>query len=187
MTSKTREQWLLVAADMLGSELAQHGAEVPPVRVSVGFPRGSHGRAKAIGQCWNATTVADGKPAIFISPELDDPVRILDVLLHELIHAAMPLGTGHRKAFSQLAAKVGLVKPWTATTASPDLKERLTKMAKHLGEFDHARVNDAKRPRQTTRMLKVECPTCGYLVRTTRKMLDIGNPICPEGDEMWEV
>lgn len=33
--------------------------------------------------------------------------------------------------------------------------------------------------RQTCRLLKVECPTCGYVVRTTRKWLDRGAPICP--------
>jgi formylmethanofuran dehydrogenase subunit E len=113
-------------------------------------------------------------------------VRVLDVLLHELIHAIMP-GQGHRRGFSQLAAKMGLVKPWTATTAGPELHARLTKMAKRLGEFEHSPVSDATRKKQTTRMLKVECPKCGYLVRTTRKMLDVGNPLCPQGDEMWEV
>lgn len=34
-------------------------------------------------------------------------------------------------------------------------------------------------PRQHCRMLKVRCPTCGYVVRTTRKWLGIGAPICP--------
>ena len=34
-------------------------------------------------------------------------------------------------------------------------------------------------PKQTTRMLKCECPACGYTVRTTRKWLDIAVPTCP--------
>ena len=35
--------------------------------------------------------------------------------------------------------------------------------------------------------VKVECVDCGYVIRTTRKWLDVGNPSCPEGDEMFEV
>jgi hypothetical protein len=40
---------------------------------------------------------------------------------------------------------------------------------------------------QGTRMLKVECPDCGYTLRTTRKWLDTGLPSCPAGNEMQEV
>jgi hypothetical protein len=43
--------------------------------------------------------------------------------------------------------------------------------------------------KQTTRMIKVacvdpECPTVGYTVRTTRKWLELGHPLCPSGHEM---
>ena len=185
-TDTTREAWLLRAAEALSADLAGVGATVPRVRISVGWPRGAHGRSKAIGQCWSATAVADGAPAIFISPELDDPVRILDVLLHELVHAAHQ-GAGHRGAFVKTARAVGLVRPWTATTAGPDLRARLVALADSLGTLDHARVNDAARPRQGTRMLKVQCPDCGYTVRTTRQWLDVGAPSCPAGDLMEEV
>lgn len=38
--------------------------------------------------------------------------------------------------------------------------------------------------RQTCRLLKVECPTCGYIARVTRKWLDArGAPICPTDQE----
>lgn len=37
----------------------------------------------------------------------------------------------------------------------------------------------------TTRLVRCECPKCGYLVRTTRKWLDIAVPTCPvDGAEM---
>lgn len=38
--------------------------------------------------------------------------------------------------------------------------------------------------KQSTRMLKVICPGCGYTVRTTQKWIDIGLPTCPCGEEM---
>lgn len=185
-TTHTREAWLLDATEALAADLAAAGYTVPPVRVSVGWPKGGHGRAKAIGQCWSAMSVADGQPAIFISPELDDPVRVLDVLLHELIHAATP-GCGHKGAFVKACRAMGLVAPWTATTASPDLRVRLADLARRLGTYGHARVSDAARPKQGTRMLKVECPDCGYTVRTTQKWLDVGTPTCPCGSTMEAV
>ena len=37
---------------------------------------------------------------------------------------------------------------------------------------------------QTTRMLKLECPDDGYIVRTTQKWIDVGLPTCPCGTEM---
>jgi hypothetical protein len=182
----TREDWLLSAADALSTDiLAPNGATVPAgVRVSIGFPRGSHGRARAIGQCWSPSAVADGRHAVFISPVLTDPVRMLDVLLHELVHASVPVGSGHRKPFSSLAAKCGLIKPWTATSASPELATTLRALSERLGPLDHAGIADASIPRQTTRMLKLQCE-CGYTVRTTRTWIDYGLPSCPFGHFLY--
>jgi hypothetical protein len=41
--------------------------------------------------------------------------------------------------------------------------------------------------KQTTRMLKATCPKCGYAVRTTRRWLELGAPLCPSGDRMVTV
>ena len=41
---------------------------------------------------------------------------------------------------------------------------------------------DAK-PKQSTRMLKVLCPSCGYTLRTTARWLAVGFPTCPCGTE----
>ena len=74
--------------------------------------------------------------------------------------------------------------------------ERGEKLAKKLGPFPHAvikplhglgGVGPERPPVQSTRMLKVMCPGCGYTVRATRKWLDIGVPACPDGDTMEEV
>ena len=36
----------------------------------------------------------------------------------------------------------------------------------------------------TTRMMKVHCRCCGYVVRTTRQWLQLGAPLCPLGTKM---
>lgn len=191
MPSKTREAWLNQAVTRMRPWFKAQGVELPEVRVSIGWPGGRGNKQNVIGQCWAGSTVKDNKPSIFISPALseEEPARILDVLLHELVHAAGNFG--HRREFSKLAGNLGLVAPWTATGASADLAEKLVRLATRLGPFGHARVNaghgllgtgPTRPPVQSTRMLKVSCGLCGYTLRTTGKWLALGIPLCPNSD-----
>jgi len=179
----TREEWLQAALPDLGAILAAQGATLPAVAVSCGWPsRGALSvKRKRLGECWHVEATADGKPQLFVSPSLVEPGRVLDVLLHETIHACVGLKAGHRAPFSRLAKAVGLLKPWTATTASPELSARLHALSEKLGPYPHAEIKPrAQRKKQGTRMLKAACPTCGYLVRLAQKWLDeAGPPICP--------
>lgn len=183
----TREDWLLKATEVLRSELfKQHGAEVPTVRVSVGFPGGGSAH-KRIGEYWPGQAVSDGVPQVFISPTIDEPVRALDILVHELIHAVYPLA-GHKGPFRTLALKVGLTGKMTATDAGPELKAYLTSLTGRLGEFPNSRINLTLRKKQTTRLGKVECSSCGYTARVTRKWIEEqGPPLCPCSGEVMEV
>jgi hypothetical protein len=187
---KTREQWLqeaVVEFRALAAERA--GVEVPEVAVSVGFPsRGAGGRgnaeAQVIGQCHYVT--GDGRPAIFIHPVITDPVRVLDILLHELLHAALPKHS-HNRTFAKAARDCGLDGKPTATVAGKALKAELKELAAKLGEYHHGKVSVSAGKKQTTRLLKVECGRCGYIVRTTEKWLAVGTPTCPCGERMREV
>lgn len=177
----TREEWLEAAVILLSP---LYTVKPAPVRVGVGFPvgkRGSNG-STTIGQCHYAAV--DGVPQIFIHPELTDPVRVLDVLAHELIHAWLPVGSGHnRSSFGVEARHVGLDGPLTATTAGKDLTVALRKVAGVLGKYPHAALTyqQAKGKTQTTRMIKCECSSCGFVFRTTNKWLDSVTTalICP--------
>ncbi len=187
MAAKSREQWLIEAEKALRVEVfkpAGVDSELPKrLRVSVGWPGGRGPKRDTIGQCWSGKVVKDGMPAAFISPVLDDPVRILDVLAHEMVHSMERMG--HRKQFSEIAEKIGLVKPWKATTASPELVKTLKRIARKLGKYDHATIAKESMVRQATRLLKVQCPVDGYIVRVTQKWLDeLGYTICPCGTEM---
>jgi len=65
---------------------------------------------------------------------------------------------------------------------------RLTALLADTGPYPHAQLSPADRPtkKDGTRLLKVACPGCGCPVRVTRKWLDVGNPVCPCGEEMAE-
>jgi len=72
--------------------------------------------------------------------------------------------------------KATLVPRWVeAPKAPPDLRRRL--LPNRDGPW-------------STRMIKLTCPACGYLVRTTRRWLAAGPPTCPCGTPMdvaWAV
>ena len=184
-----REAWLDAAVEGLRPIFEAQGEELPEVRVSVGFPGGSGRKSNVIGQCWSTSTATDGVSQVFISPVLDDAGTVLATLTHELVHALDDCANGHKGRFIKVSKTVGLVKPWTATTASPELAADLDVIAKRLGEYPHARLTGLTPiTKQGTRMLKVQCPDpeCGYTVRTTRKWLEVGIPTCPCGTPMEE-
>lgn len=188
----TREQWLEQATEMLRGGIFKDAearlpvgstAIIPPVRVSVGFPGGGSAR-KRIGECWNGKASDDGIPQVFISPVLSDSVRVLDVLVHEVIHAIVP-DAGHKAPFKRIAVAVGLTGKMTATVAGPELEARLKTMVTTLGEYPHAKINLSSRKKQTTRMLKLECKSCGFICRASQKAIDEhGIPTCACGERL---
>ena len=180
-----REQWLLDAVEIMRPWLEEAGKPLPEtVRVSVGWPKGK--RKTTIGVCHSGNSSEDGIHQIFISPAIAEPIQVLATLLHELIHAADDCQNGHRKEFSRVAAAVGLVKPWTATSPGDDLRLKLQDVLGKLGEYPHAVLTARPRGSVGSRMLKVHAPNCcKYIARTTAKWVnEQGLPLCPHGEEM---
>lgn len=180
----TREAWLELATEKLRMSVFLGIAEFPRVRVSVGWPYGAKsGKLKAIGQYWPAALATDKLPQIFISPKLGSSLEHLETLVHELVHACVP-DAGHGKAFKRIALAVGLTGKMRATVAGDALKARLNDLISEIGDIPHGAISlqgkAAGAPKkQSTRLIPVECASCGYKARTTRKWLDeIGAPLC---------
>ena len=93
-----REAWLQEAVRRLEPIFSKAGYAIPPVRVSCGFPASSSPRT-TLGQCWPRERSGDGVNEIFISPKLDEPVQLLDTLVHELCHAVDDCFSGHGGLF----------------------------------------------------------------------------------------
>src|SRR5689334_8940605 len=134
----TREAWLLSAIDRLARSTFP-AFKQPQWRVTCGWPKGVRGGKHAIGQCWDKASSNDGSYELFISPELDNPIEILHVLAHEMIHAIVGCDKGHKGEFVKLCKAIGLVAPWTATTPGAELTKTLTIYALQLGPYPHAR------------------------------------------------
>jgi hypothetical protein len=181
---ETREAYLQEACNLILDSLIMDTCpekQRPEFRVSLGFPKHTRG-GKAIAVCFNRASSTDGVNEIFINPEIDEPIQILESCVHELIHAVDDCVSGHKGFFARVAREVGLEGPLTATVAGNNLAKRLNDFAELLGAFPHHKMV-ATHKKDGTRQLKVECSECGFLFRTSRKQVsrirhDAACPCC---------
>lgn len=184
----TREEWLNAAAVRLNAMIAEKTEMTPAKRVlvSCGWPRRERG-GKVLGTC-TPKKFGSGVQHIFITPRLSKASDVLHVLLHELVHAADDCASQHGRPFAKAVKALGLEGKPTATVPGKALRAELAALAKDLGPYPHKQITplDGEK-KQTTRMLKVECPGCGCLVRMTRTWLEeVGAPTCACGSQMEE-
>lgn len=188
MTTTIRETWLEEMIDLLRPAFEKIGSPLPErIRVSCGFPSKSALARKAprVGECWGVESSEDHLFQVFISPVLCEGVEVTATLLHELVHCAVGIDCKHRGPFPKVAKSLGLEGKMTATVASEALTIRLKELIAKLGDYPHARLVASNRPKtQSTRMILLKCPDCGYQVRTTKKWIEVGVPTCPCGTEM---
>ena len=185
MTELTREQWLNKLADRLNGALFK-GQRLGNFRVSVSWPGGRGKKNSVIGQCWSPEASSGGVTEMFISPTMSDPMRVAGVLAHEMVHGIVGVEHGHDKHFGKLAREIGLEGKLTATTEGEAFKAKVQPILDKLPAYPHHAMNPGLngKKKQSTRLIKCECPECGYNVRVTRKWLEVGLPGCPEHGEM---
>jgi len=186
----TREAWLMTAIEHFRPWFEEKcGISLPEtVKISTGWSKNA--RAGAIGWTWISSVAEDKVNNVFISPQISDSVEVLAVTLHELIHVADDCQHGHTGAFKGMWQKLGFTGKPTCSTPGAELKDDLEALVCIMGDYPHAKMivgeggKNSGPKKQGTRMIKVECACCGYIVRTTQKWLDKGNPSCPSGTEM---
>lgn len=183
-TSAARHAWIEKATVALRRRFAGLGYTVPQqLRVSIGFPKGTRGGNHLLGQCWGTKASTDGHHELFISPELTDDARLMDVLAHELVHAVVGVEAGHKAPFKKCAEAIGLTGKMTATTASEEFNVWARGEIRKIGPYPAGGLRvGAETKKQSTRLLKCQCGVCGYTARVTAKWLDLGTPICPQDE-----
>jgi hypothetical protein len=82
-------------------------------------------------ECWSNLASADNTTEIFICPSQSEPVAVLAILLHELVHAAVGLECGHKGAFKRVALALGLEGKMTATYPGVKLASDLPSLPAH--------------------------------------------------------
>ena len=178
-----REEWLMsTGSRLLNTVFADNGYTAPgDWRVTCGWPsRGAVSAAhKTIGQCFTPAQSGDGVSELIVSMAVDDPTEVLAILAHELAHFVVGCEHGHGAPFKRCALAIGLEGKMTATTPGEKFREMADGIVEEFGVYPHAKLDVSSRKKQTTRLLKCECPACGYTARVTRKWLEHGAPYCP--------
>lgn len=192
---ETREAWLMSATALLAAEFFPilDTKEKLPVKMacSCGFP---WKQPKAIGQCFSAESAADGTVHMFVCPTQDDPVRVLDILLHEMGHAALGIEEAHGKRFKAFCREVGLSGKATATVAEVGtaLHAKLSAIAEQLGVYPHTalvKTQKAKKKAAAGGWVRMMSATEeDYKITISPKQLEKnGPPLDPWGEKMVRV
>lgn len=184
-----RETWLNTLLKKLSPIFNEHNLNVPDnIRVSVGFPS-KGAKSKVIGECHSFENSADNMFEIFIHPNQDDPVKVAGILVHEIVHTVVGLEAKHGPEFKECALRVGLCGKMKATEETPELVEKINKILKEMVDtYPHKKLLPSikvESPKNTS-VIKLTCPKDGYIVRTSKKWVEIGYPVCPCGEELGE-
>ncbi len=180
----SRESWLRAATDELRPYFGKLGYTLPEkIRYAIAFTStGKRGRVP--GECWHPSASEDQHYEIIVRADMADPLDVLSVLVHELVHTVLPPEAKHGKEFKAAALRVGLEGPMRNAFPTPILRERLLAISANLGPLPHAKLDfmkpsDAPK-KQAARYLKAECgAACGYTVRITAKWAKAALPVCP--------
>lgn len=197
--NQNREAYLQSALVELRPYFAKAGIGLPEnIRIAAGWPSrgGTKENNRVLGECWKAEAAVDGITQIFISPWLSEPVTVLAVLTHELIHAALPQAK-HGPDFKDAMKKVGLIGKATATRAGDELTVILTELAAALGDYDNSQLglatSDDAPKKQKSRQRKIFCNRkdlhqgeTEVIYRASKKVIDLGLPVCPVCGEQLE-
>jgi len=177
---QVREIWLQNAVEKVTPYFKQKGYQMPKVHVSCGFPSTGN-KSRHIGQCWARSSSSDGINQVFISPVLDDPIKVLDTLMHELVHVVDDCKSHHGPEFKKIATDIGLEGKMREAGAGPMLKEQLKTIAQQLGKYPHSKLNIThKLSNRSGPRPRAKCKKCGYEVTPLKKWLYMGPPLCPK-------
>ncbi len=178
MKYATREAWLQDAAAELSPLITAASNCTPPknLRVACGFPS-TFRRSGALGETFAPKDSADGATEILISPTLSDPGEVLAVLARQLM-LTVASGAALSRAFASAGITPGKPNAVPAIALCPTIPD----LAASLGDYPHAELSLADRPKAPTRLLKGLCPSCGYTIRLSLKWAQQGMPTCHCGD-----
>ena len=181
-----REEWLMQAVEQIKPIFDRMGYQVPPVKVSVGFPS-SGSKSRHLGQCWSTKSSADGMNQIFIAPHLHTPIEVIDTLVHELVHAVDDCQSGHGKNFKRIAKDIGLKGPMRSAGAGEALMKDLEQISNLLGNFPHGMLKIQRAPSNVgIKRPGAKCSKCDYEVVIFKKCLNAGPPLCPNNHGLME-
>jgi len=173
---QSREEWLTLAVQFILDDIFRPVVTVRDtleVRVGMGFIPDTKTTGRIEGACLPSHRSEGDYNEIYIVPMLNDSLRVLTVLCHELVHAIDNCENKHGKPFRDIAREVGMIAPFTEAHASIDLTRDLNDIIAILGPIPHSKVKPSP-PKQQGRSLPVRCsdPECGFKFNASRTQIN---------------
>lgn len=174
----TRDAWMTAAVDALRPVFAERGFELPAkIRAGIGFMH-TGWKSKHLGECAHPKHSTDGYSEIFINVMNDDaePLRIFNILTHELCHARDHADgkDGHGKSFRLIGEALDLEGKPKSMMGEAAWASWAAPLCEELGPIPHSAMQAVlkEKKQQTTRMIKCQCPDCNAIWRISRKPLE---------------
>lgn len=184
----TREEYLHAAIKAIRPEFERQGSPLPKV-IRAGMCPPHSAKQSAIGFAWHAGN-SKNEREIWISATISDELQILGVLVHELCHIALPVGTGHGPKFKALGTKMLLTGvPTCMGSGSPEFAAFWKPLRAALGAFpagSFPRGTTMAKPQPSAKHKNVNCPVCGFHAKVLVDQMDLGRLRCPVHGEVLE-
>jgi hypothetical protein len=103
------EAWLTEAIELFRPIFEKSGLIIPKINVLCGFGVDGYKpdrKLNGIGECHPRKYSKDEANDIYITPILDHPTKVLEVLAHEIIHAINDCADGHGPMFQDIAKMI---------------------------------------------------------------------------------
>lgn len=142
---KFAEVWLNHAIEELRPHFSNAGYKIPPVHVSVGFSTDGYkpnAKINTIAVCHARCLSKDNVNEIYITPLKTEPVDVLAVLAHELVHAIDDCQSGHGAGFQKISFALKLSdNPQVSLADFRETIENFRAIAITLGKYPRGTVN----------------------------------------------
>lgn len=180
MSYQTREEWLTAALQVIRAHVPGIASRI---RVACGFPS-TFRRSGTLAESWPSEASGDATHEILISPTVALPAQVFPLLLSQALHSLPGAMSRESVTWREACIDAGLApadEHWRSVDAGEDCWSTFGAAVEALGQYPHAEIATGAKKTQATRMLKLRCPQCGYIVRTTAKWLQTGLPTCHDG------
>lgn len=182
-TYSTREEWLTAALALVRAAVPGIGNQ--RIRITCGFPS-TYTRSGTLAECWPDNASKDGTWEVMISPTVALPVEVFVLVASQALHTVPGGASRTSNSYRTACMELGLAptdEAWKALQGTEDFWALFGTALEDLGPYPHAEVMAAQKKTQSTRMLKLTCPLCGYTLRTSAKWIATGLPVCHDGTE----
>tara|TARA_R110000868_G_scaffold26913_1_gene103035 strand:- start:832 stop:1422 length:591 start_codon:yes stop_codon:yes gene_type:complete len=182
-TFNTREEWLNAALALVRAQVPAIGSQ--RIRITCGFPS-TYTRSGTLAECWPSDASKDNTWEVMISPTVALPVEVFTLVAGMALHTVPGGASRTSNSYRAACMDIGLApadESWRTLLATDDFWSTFGDALEDLGPYPHAEVMAAQKKTQSTRMLKLTCPLCGYTLRTSAKWIAQGLPVCHDGTE----